>query len=369
MVNLPIGTRLDLSQEGPELVASQDPAELDASRFNRHTFWCGQSGSGKTYALGVVLEQLLLRTELPLLVLDPNADFSRISEPHPAADPDAGTALGGKDLRVLHTSRPDGPRLHARFKDLSTVAKAAVLRLDPIADAEEYNVLLHVDSDPEHFRDADFVASLRASGNPGQARLATRIENLQVLEWGLWARGAQAATDVVDERPRATVLDLGGFAHPAELKVAALSVLEHLWATRESRRPVLIVIDEAHNICPPTPVTPVEQLLTDQVIQIAAEGRKFGLWLFLSTQRPTKIHPNVLSQCDNLGLMRMNAPRDLAELADVFGFVPEDALRRSASFRQGQALFAGGFVTHPMLVQMGARITQEGGSDVRVPLG
>ena len=30
-------------------------AVLDARRFNRHTFWCGQSGSGKTYALGVVL--------------------------------------------------------------------------------------------------------------------------------------------------------------------------------------------------------------------------------------------------------------------------------------------------------------------------
>ena len=44
---------------------------IDGSRFNRHTFWCGQSGSGKTYALGVVLEQLLLRTELPIAVLDP----------------------------------------------------------------------------------------------------------------------------------------------------------------------------------------------------------------------------------------------------------------------------------------------------------
>ena len=71
---------------------------------------------------------------------------------------------------------------------------------------------------------------------------------------------------------------------------------------------------------------------------------------------------------ENLGLMRMNSPRDLAELADVFGFAPEELLRQSASFRQGQALFAGGFVTEPTLVQMGARVTEEGGSDVRVPI-
>ena len=76
-----------------------------------------------------------------------------------------------------------------------------------------------------------------------------------------------------------------------------------------------VVIDEAHNFCPPSPHSSIEAQLTEQLIQIAAEGRKFGLWLFLSSQRPTKIHPNVLSQCDNLGLMRMNAPRDLAELA------------------------------------------------------
>jgi DNA helicase HerA-like ATPase len=37
---------------------------LDAGGFDRHTFLCGQSGSGKTYALGVLLERLLLETSL-----------------------------------------------------------------------------------------------------------------------------------------------------------------------------------------------------------------------------------------------------------------------------------------------------------------
>ena len=41
---------------------SAAPARLLAPKLNRHTFWCGQSGSGKTYALGVILEQILLGT-------------------------------------------------------------------------------------------------------------------------------------------------------------------------------------------------------------------------------------------------------------------------------------------------------------------
>ncbi|KQQ65343.1 ATP-binding protein [Microbacterium sp. Leaf320] len=348
------------------------PVSLDAERFNRHTFWCGQSGSGKTYALGVVLEQLLLRTELPLLILDPNADFVRMHTVRDSVGPDVRERLRNLEVRVFRSGAGASAddRLHARWVNLSTAAKAAVLQMDPIADAEEFNVLLHVDAgaDAATFDAGAMVRALRGSGDPAQARLANRMENLQVLEWELWARGQAAVTDTVEARPRATVLDLGGFEHPAEPKVAALAVLEHLWAQRESRKPVLIVIDEAHNICPPAPVTAVERALTERVIQIAAEGRKFGLWLFLSTQRPTKIHPNVLSQCDNLGVMRMNSPRDLAELADVFGFVPEDQIRSSQSFRQGQAVFAGGFITQPTVVQMGDRLTHEAGGDVAVPV-
>ena len=152
--------------------------------------------------------------------------------------------------------------------------------------------------------------------------------------------GERSVTDDLDERPDATVIDLGGFSTPAESRAAALAVLDHLWENRAQRVGRLIVIDEAHNLCTPDPATPVEKLLTERIVQIAAEGRKYGLWLLLSTQRPSKLHPNALSQCDNLALMRMSSPRDLAELAGVFGYAPESLLERSTGFTQGQALFA-----------------------------
>ena len=355
---------------GTDLTDPTQDVQLEPGRFNRHTFWCGQSGSGKTYALGVVLEQLLLHTELPMLVMDPNGDYVKMRSALPTTDPATAQHIADADIRVFRSGAQANAdeALHVRYLDLSLAAKAAVFQLDPIADDEEYNVLLHSRHDAATYSTEDMLAELRASGNTDRARLANRMENLQVLEWPLWSRGGQSALDTIDERPRATVLDLGGFAHPVEPKVAALAVLEHLWACREERRPLLIVIDEAHNLCSPNPTTAVERALTEQLIQIAAEGRKFGLWLLLSTQRPTKIHPNVLSQCDNLALMRVNSPRDLAELANVFGFASEDAIRRAAQFTQGQALFAGRFISAPTFVQMGARLTMEAGGDVKVPL-
>lgn len=344
------------------------PIRLRPERFNRHTFWCGQSGSGKTYALGVVLEQLLIHTELPILVLDPNADFVRLPEIRPDAPADLAATMPLSDLKVLRPNEDGDSALRARYLDMSLRAKAAVLRLDPVADPAEFNALLRAIRDHSPTTTDELVTTLKESADVGQRQLATRIENLELLEWQVWARALTPAKEVVDRRHRATVLDLGGFRRPEESQVVALDVLDHLWETRESRQPVLIVIDEAHNLCPAEPLTPVEQALTERIVQIAAEGRKFGLWLLLSTQRPGKVHPNAVSQCDNLGLMKMTSPRDLAELADLFGYAPPELLRQAQTFTQGQSLMAGGFITEPTVVQMASRLTEEGGSDVKVPL-
>jgi uncharacterized protein len=163
-------------------------------------------------------------------------------------------------------------------------------------------------------------------------------------------------------------MDLSGFGDPQEPLAVALDVIETLWKQRRSRTPTLIVIDEAHNLCPTDPGSPTHALIVERLVQIAAEGRKYGLWLLLSSQRPSKVHPQALSQCDNLILMRMNSTGDVDELTRMYGFAPPAMLRISRSFGQGEALVAGTFVPRPALVRMGARLTREGGSDVPVPV-
>lgn len=358
---IPVGT----------IAGTDTAAFVRAKGLNRHTFWCGQSGSGKTYALGVLLEQVLLHTRLPLVILDPNSDFVKFSEPREGAPEAEAAEIRSRDIRVLHSRPGVGDDLKVRFLDMTEKTRAALLQLDPIRDAEEFNTSLNI------------VAEARAAGLPAQGsllewlrqsnsevhrRLALRLENLGITEWDLWAWASAAVTDIIDEKPDATVVDLGKFDTTVELKAASLAVLDHLWERRHEHIGRLVVIDEAHNLCPPDPTTAVERLLVERISQIAAEGRKYGIWLLLSTQRPSKVHPNVISQCDNLALMRMNSPRDLEELALLFGFAPEEMIARTANFKQGQALFAGGFVEAPSVVQIGARLTVEGGSDVAVPL-
>ena len=362
-----------VSGPDPELVVGQlvsTPSVgvgLVPHRLNRHTFWCGQSGSGKTYALGVALERIILRTRLPVVVFDPNSDFVKLHAAREGLDPPVAEALAGRAVRVLRPG--EGPdALRVRFRDMGAHAKAAILRLDPVVDRGEYNALLRLAPALHGVDPADIPPRMREAGGLDGEALAQRVENLGLLEWQTWAYEHEAATDVIAGRPAATVLDLGGFHSGDEQLVVALAVLEDLWARREERRPLLLVIDEAHNLCPPEPEGPLGIAVRDRIIQIAAEGRKFGLWLLLSTQRPSKVHRGIVSQCDNVTVMRMNSPGDLAELANLFGFVPRSMLAQSARFRQGEALIAGGFVPMPSIVRVRDRITLEGGIDVRVPM-
>ena len=343
-------------------------AGLMPHRFNRHTFWCGQSGSGKTYALGVLLEELLLHTDLPMVIFDPNADFVRLNEVRDVAPPAVAAALARRELRMLRPGDQSDENPRVRFTALGLTAKAAVLRLDPLIDRVEYNTLLHLEEVLSTREVASVLPELRASNDQALINFALRLENLGLLSWEIWAERKRSATEIIDSRPAATVLDLGGFTFKEEPLVVALSVLDDLWSRRNERRPFLLVIDEAHNLCSPDVETALERAVLDRIIQIAAEGRKYGLWLLLSTQRPSRVHQGIISQCDNLALMRMSSQRDLDELSTIFGFAPSTLLNQSPLFRQGEALFAGGFVPAPTIVQGRKRFTHEGGHDVSVPL-
>ena len=117
---------------------------LDAGGFDRHTFFCGQSGSGKSYALGAVLEQLLLETSLRIVVLDPNSDFVRIGSLREGVDGDVANRYrsAAEGVVVRRGGSAGSERLHVRFTDFEAEEQAAVLRLDPIRDREEYGVLV-----------------------------------------------------------------------------------------------------------------------------------------------------------------------------------------------------------------------------------
>jgi DNA helicase HerA-like ATPase len=173
-------------------------------------------------------------------------------------------------------------------------------------------------------------------------------------------------------------IDLGSLAKPEAKLIAAREALRAIWfeAVRswksaldksesdDARCPVFIVIDEAHNLAPAEPPSKLAQSVNETLARIATEGRKFGLFLILVTQRPSRLDRTLLSQCDNLMLLKMNNFADLRLVEKSFGFLPEGMAQRALKFQTGDALLSGSFVDYPVCVHIAPRRTSEGGRNL-----
>jgi Helicase HerA, central domain len=169
---------------------------LDAGGFDRHTFFCGQSGSGKTYALGTVLEQLLLRTSLRVVVLDPNSDFVRLDAVRDGVEEQAAAeyrqAAEGLEVR----SGDSRQRLHVRFVDCDPEEQAAVLQLDPIRDVDEYGALVDMlDAGVETSAGStqELAKNLLEAPRPELGALGARLRNLGAHKWSIWSTGDEGS--------------------------------------------------------------------------------------------------------------------------------------------------------------------------------
>jgi len=208
------------------------------------------------------------------------------------------------------------------------------------------------------------MSAVRSSFDDDVRRLGLRIDNLGIANQSIWAGTGEGALQRLPDDWRMLVADVGSLPSRQEMSVAAAGLLGYLWDQRRDRQPIIVVIDEAHNVCPQDPTDANQALATEHVVRIAGEGRKYGLYLFLSTQRPSKVHQNVLSQCDNLMLMKMNSATDIRALVETFSYAPAALVERAAGFGLGEGLAAGKIAPDPLLFKSGRRYTVEGGSDV-----
>jgi DNA helicase HerA-like ATPase len=53
---------------------------IPTKKMDKHTVIIAQSGSGKSFFLGRLIEEIMLKSKARCLILDPNGDFRRINE-------------------------------------------------------------------------------------------------------------------------------------------------------------------------------------------------------------------------------------------------------------------------------------------------
>lgn len=110
--------------------------------------------------------------------------------------------------------------------------------------------------------------------------------------------------------------------------------------------PVNLILEEAHRYISHDPQRAF--LKANKIFEIIAkEGRKFGMFLMISSQRPSELSRTVLSQCSNFIVHRIQNPEDLSHIRQITPHISETILKRMPSIPTQHALIFGHAVNLP----------------------
>ena len=137
--------------------------------------------------------------------------------------------------------------------------------------------------------------------------------------------------------------------------IARISYQMHKETNSKHNRTFNLVIDEAHNILSEKSSVESEKwkdYRLDVFEEIIKEGRKFGYYLTIASQRPADISPTIVSQIHNYFIHRLVNDLDLKMLQNTMSSL--DAVSRSniPTLSPGQAVITGVSFAQPVIVQI-----------------
>ncbi len=362
-----------------DLISRPDvPVYLSVSGFRRHLAIIAQTGAGKSYCAGVFIEELLDKGA-SIIVVDPHADYAFLSLAQ------SGERYGRAERITVFRNPASTGRYSEKevgnlqlyeiaFQDLSfdEVCEVAGIREAYAKIREAVRVgVERLKEEGKHYLPKDLLASLEGikddseeerglrAGAAGALKYIRRLVYLKVF-------GLQStSTESLLKPMHVSVIDLSGLEDASmdyitsKILVDTFSVV----ANGDFNYPVFVILEEAHKFIPggdrPTYSSSV-------INKIAAEGRKFGVFLLLITQRPSKVHPDSLSQCNSQIIMKLTNPQDQKAVAESSERVSQDLLNDLPGLNPGEAVVVGEVTKAPVMLRVRSRRTREGGADIDV---
>ena len=195
------------------------------------------------------------------------------------------------------------------------------------------------------------------------ARMALRYVR-KLVPYPVWGH-SNVDLDRLLSPMKLTVIDLAG-TEKVVMAYTAEWLLSNLWQRAlagELRWPVFVVLEEAHNLVPGgREVTKASRIVNT----VASEGRKFGVFLIVITQRPSKIADDTLSQCASQLIMRLTNPDDQKAVQRASEVVSQALLENLPGLNQGEVVVLGRLTRIPAMVRVTGRRGAEGGADVNL---
>ncbi len=386
------------------------PIHLDLNALSRHLAIIAATGSGKTWTTVVLIEELL-KKGATVLVLDPHGEYVRMKEnveeiggsciilkAHSDQEGDVTYSIDLKgvdsdELAFVMGIPKNATRLRALLSAVREIAKEMYLKTGNAnwMSLKEMKRLLELALEATNLSShKQFQALLSSQGVEASENAIKRF-------WSSIAKNVEVIYGLmkyVEELDKLGIygtssIPLGAFLRPSTVTVFNLSgireevqthlvynVLKRLFNARvrylrnlkgeKYPYPVEVVVEEAHRFAPPP--SEGNYWTTSMIKRIASEGRKFGVFLTVVTQRPSRVDQTVLSQCQSQIILRIVNPKDQQVVIESSEELGASLASDLPSLKPGMALIVGPVVPKPALVKVRDRKLEYGGGDLDLAL-
>ncbi|HDD45999.1 MAG TPA: ATP-binding protein [Candidatus Aenigmarchaeota archaeon] len=331
--------------------------------ITKHVAILAKTGSGKSYAAGVLLEELM-ENNVPIVVIDPHGEYISMIRENKKKE----------ELRMMETFDIK-PKSYKKQIEIFSLLKYKPLKLNGMLTANEiinmlptkisaaqkgliYSAIKNLEGKEYTVRDViDEINSMESQSK------WSLIPLLEILDSsGLFSLKPTQPKELV-KSGKMSIINLKD-VQPEIQQIVVMKLAEELFAARKRNEipEFFFVIEEAHNYCPERGFGEVPS--SKIMRSIASEGRKFGIGLCIISQRPAKVDKNVLSQCNTQIILKVTNPNDLKAIMESVEGITTTSKNEIKDLAIGTALVVGVF-ENSLLVDIRTRRSEHGGEGAK----
>ena len=371
--------------------------------FQRHASILGSTGSGKSWAVALVLERASKLNHPNIIVFDMHGEYEplanatdgfakryRIAGPGDLDAPGDDVLflpywlLNRDEMLSMFVDRSDqsAPNQASRLSSHVRNLKAKTLQEQKEAETERtftvdspipYSIddLINRLSDDDKQMVPGARAEKKGDLNGKLTRLLGRMNAKLVdrrygflfkppapaLEYGWLAKQMVSLLQSSSGEPGVKIIDFSEV--PTDVLPIVTGTFARLlydiqfWIRPEQRTPFSLVCDEAHLYLPvKDEAGAVEKQALATFERIATEGRKYGVSLVVVSQRPSDVSRTILSQCNNFLILRLTNDRDQSVVGRLVPDSMKGLMDMVPLLDTGEAIMLGDAVLLPTRIKL-----------------
>lgn len=352
-------------------------AYIDGNKFyQRHSCIVGNTGCGKSETVTKFMEETALNTKSgKMVVFDIHGEYSNLSY----AD---SIKMGEVPFPIWMLGFADMAANVLKVKEDSTVVMSALRKAYYVQcpnGNEGKPIYFHFEKMMEFIKGLndeyiDTGESYKSGSKAGQPKYVkgdlngklTGIVNAMETVYAdrrlsfLFAHEGQLYLKILLDRimggdKSVKNIDLSGIPHDiAVLIIGAITkLIYNIQIMQKDARPITLVCDEAHVYIPVDfQLSAAQRRMVEIFENIAKEGRKFGITLFVASQRPSELNKTIMAQCANYIVMKLNNENDKSMIKGMMPAGSSDVIETTTMFSPGDCLVIGDACTIPLKIHV-----------------